>query len=100
MPCHISLPNSNSINGTLRADRELMRKYLNKETSSGKSTEKDIAAQDLQKILNSQSKQQVAMEELSRMKVVLDSGALVGHLAPAMDEEMGTRQILAGRGVI
>ena len=90
-----SLPNSNSINGTLRADKELMRKYLEKDTKKNDDTQAILNA-----INGNKSKQDVAMEEFNKMKVVLDSGALVGHLAPALDEEMGTRQILAGRGVI
>ena len=72
-----------------------MRKYLERDTAKNNDTQAILNA-----INGNKSKQEVAMEELSRMKVVLDSGALVGHLAPALDEEMGTRQILAGRGVI
>ena len=93
-----SLPNSNSINGTLYNKNVKTRDDMQKMISS---MNKDkITAQDLTKIMNNRSEQEFGIEEFSKMKVVLDSGALVGQLAPAIDQEMGTRQILAGRGVL
>ena len=37
--------------------------------------------------------------ELSDQQIVLDSGALVGELAPAIDQQLGQRQNMSSRGV-
>ena len=39
-------------------------------------------------------------EMMSRMSIVMDSGVLVGQLTPNIDQMLGRRQMLAGRGVI
>lgn len=39
-------------------------------------------------------------DAISSMRVVMDTGNLVGALAPGMDSALGTRQMFAGRGVI
>ena len=36
---------------------------------------------------------------MANIKVVLDTGTMVGAMTPAIDQSLGARQVLAGRGI-
>lgn len=38
-------------------------------------------------------------DAMTKMSVVLDTGTMVGAMTPAIDQQLGARQVLAGRGI-
>ena len=38
-------------------------------------------------------------EAMTNIKMVLDTGTMVGAMTPAIDQQLGARQVLAGRGI-
>lgn len=53
----------------------------------------------VQELRSLRSEMNEMTERMAHMQVVLDSGTLVGETAPMMDEALGQRQSLRGRGI-
>ena len=89
-----SMPNTYGISASIANDKDLKRQMVDLMASQGDYT-------DILKGMG-QLKDELASygDKLSQMQVVLDTGTMVGVMSSPMDQALGVRQVLAGRGVL
>ena len=89
-----SLPNAFGIDADVSAKNAMMSQAM---AMLGRSN-------DYSSILNGMADFREDMAEfmnmMANLQIVMDSGVLVGELAPSMDGALGYRQVFAGRGVL
>lgn len=88
-----SIPDAVNISSTIRNDKALQRQMLDVMGAGNDYSDILSGMNDLKETLNGYN------ELLSNLRVVMDSGALVGAIVPQMDSALGMRQVMAGRGV-